>query len=259
MIKQLYKIISNETGEEMDFLIDRNWVIREEHGSIVYGKVNQEDYTIQRLQPEHTWEEEKRFDIYEKKSGECVHSMWFWPNRQAYPIDKYDVKRRWKPEHTWETSDWYHTFNELYYHRTALLRAYLSLFSGKKIRSKKHFDWSEFEWYFIVMFYPFWIQCSYHIEDKYEYLFTMCEKIDRADERDWHKAQDVANILLKNDWPTQPEQKKFTEGYVLEFVSENDEYIEDGHWWMFWTEEDHIILFLKLHDLLASDDKEWEK
>lgn len=97
------------------------------------------------------------------------------------------------------TSDWYHTFKELYEHRVAL---YIKLVNDTNyhweynwIKSKLHFDWSEFEWWFILMWYIDWKQISYHLpNDKRDLVH--CKEVEKADEWNWHTSNDVVNILL---------------------------------------------------------------
>lgn len=115
-----------------------------------------------------------------------------------------------------EVSDWYHTFNELYEHRIALFIAlcriikdnnyYIDIINDKCEtanpkhftikRSKLHFDWTSFEWMFIVqLITPYW-QVSYHLDDKYWDKCGFMDTFDKADKRDWHTSEDVINRLL---------------------------------------------------------------
>jgi len=101
-----------------------------------------------------------------------------------------------------EISDWYHTFWELYEHRCVLYVALVNL--SKRLswelspfkKSKLHFDWSEFEWRFIVQWYIWRKQISYHLPTKY-WNNVLCKEVEKADERDWHTSQDVLDRLLK--------------------------------------------------------------
>lgn len=93
------------------------------------------------------------------------------------------------------TSDWYHTFKELYEHRIAL---YIRLVNETKYKYKRHKsifhnDWSNMDWRFIVMWYvP--EQISYHLPlDKRQ--LVDCPEQKKADKRDWHTADDVVNRL----------------------------------------------------------------
>lgn len=112
-----------------------------------------------------------------------------------------------------EISDWYHTFWELYKHRIHLFIAlckqikiidYYNLWdntwdkSYKKniIKSKKHFDWSEYEWWFIVQLETREWQLSYHLPNEYWDKCNFIETVDKANEWDWHTSDDVLERLL---------------------------------------------------------------
>ena len=109
-------------------------------------------------------------------------------------------------------SDWYHTFGELYEHRCTLYVALVNLaykyeeqfreFYYRKadhlqfIKSKKHFDWSEFEWWFILQWKIYWKQVSYHLPIKYWDKLKNVTEQEKANKRDWHTSQDVLDRLL---------------------------------------------------------------
>lgn len=107
-------------------------------------------------------------------------------------------------------SDWYHTFGELYEHRCALYVAFVN--SCKELedlciqynvpadyyvfkKSKLHFDWTSRDWWFILQWYIYWEQISYHLPMKYREVTKAFEQ-EKADERDWHTSQDVLDRLL---------------------------------------------------------------
>lgn len=92
-------------------------------------------------------------------------------------------------------SDWYHTFKELYEHRVALYICLINDTDNWRTKSLKHFDWSWYDWWFIVMWYINGKQISYHLPiDKRE--LVKCMVVEKADERDWHTAADVVDRLL---------------------------------------------------------------
>lgn len=93
------------------------------------------------------------------------------------------------------TSDWYHTFKELYEHRVALYIRLVNetIWKYKRHKSKIHNDWSEFEWWFILMWYiP--EQVSYHLPNNVWDL-VKCEIKEKADKWDWHTSADVVKHL----------------------------------------------------------------
>lgn len=114
-----------------------------------------------------------------------------------------------------EISDEYHTFDELYDHRSILYLSLLSkmqaeLFSifntkhsGQKYKivwSDTHHDGEKWDGWLIVscMKVENGEQISYHISDKYKYLIeSQFEFVDKAPEWDGHTSEDVLNRLVK--------------------------------------------------------------
>ena len=103
-----------------------------------------------------------------------------------------------------DASDWYHTFNELYKHRIHLFIAFCKALyeqeyhpsNPKIIKSKKHFDWSEFEWWFIVQLETSVWQISYHLPNEYWDTCSFIDTLDKANEWDWHDSNTVLKRLL---------------------------------------------------------------
>lgn len=98
-------------------------------------------------------------------------------------------------------SDWYHTFWELYEHRCVL---YVSLCNvlynlwWTVRKSKKHFDWTSRDWWFILQINTktmIW-QISYHLPMLYRDKVRV-KSLPKAYKRDWHTSQDVLDRLLK--------------------------------------------------------------
>lgn len=101
---------------------------------------------------------------------------------------------------TGETSDGYHTFNELYEFRklynAALFNQWADLDLYEIHKSKKHFDGEDCfggGWFIVMATLPTG-QISNHYELKDWDLFR-CEERERADKWDGHTAQDVATRL----------------------------------------------------------------
>ena len=110
-----------------------------------------------------------------------------------------------------DISDWYHTFGQLYKHRIHLFIALCKVidfasnidwrddtyYRYKAIKSKKHFDWSEYEWWFIIQLEtPYW-QISYHLPNEYWDKCNFIEIKDKANEWDWHDSDIVLERLLE--------------------------------------------------------------
>lgn len=97
-----------------------------------------------------------------------------------------------------QVSDGYHTFDELYEHRVILYIALCNKirYDNKVIKSKLHYDWSEYEWRFIMQAYTEdWKQISYHLPNRLRDA-CKCDERHKADERDWHTSDDVVKRLL---------------------------------------------------------------
>lgn len=102
---------------------------------------------------------------------------------------------------TGETSDGYHTFNELYEHRHALFLALLSIKVTGKWMSKKHDDGSEMDGWFIAGINSVWggDSISYHLPMR---LWDSCVKtgadvLPNAPKWDGHTSKDVIDRLMK--------------------------------------------------------------
>lgn len=85
-----------------------------------------------------------------------------------------------------ETSDGYHTFNELYHHRAVLFSVIVATFGERAWKSKLHADGTMYDGMFIVGIETPDGQATYHYDiDPYWNLFR-CTELDRAPEWDGH-------------------------------------------------------------------------
>ena len=92
------------------------------------------------------------------------------------------------------TSDGYHTFNELYEHRTALFAALMNCNNHYAWKSKKHSDGSEWEgWFICGMTLPTG-DISYHLPNNM-WEYCKCDTLERGLEWDGHTANDVVTRL----------------------------------------------------------------
>lgn len=84
------------------------------------------------------------------------------------------------------TSDGYHTFNELYHHRAVLFSVIVKAFPERAWKSRKHHDGTMYEGMFIVGIDTPQGQATYHYDlDPYWEMFA-CRELDRAPEWDGH-------------------------------------------------------------------------
>lgn len=104
-----------------------------------------------------------------------------------------------EPVITGETSDGYHTFNELYHHRAVLFSVIVKAFPEKAWKSRQHSDGSMFEGMFIVGIDTLDGPATYHYHlDPYWDMFA-CREIDRAPEWDGHTAAQAIERIRKLD------------------------------------------------------------
>lgn len=84
------------------------------------------------------------------------------------------------------TSDGYHTFNELYHHRAVLFSVIVNIFADRAWKSKLHADGTMYDGMFIVGIETPDGQATYHYDvDPYWNMFQ-CKEVDRAPEWDGH-------------------------------------------------------------------------
>lgn len=107
---------------------------------------------------------------------------------------------------TGETSDGYHTFNELYHHRAVLFSVIVANYPDRAWKSKKHHDGTMYDGMFIVGIETPDGQATYHYDiDPYWDMFK-CRVLDNAPEWDGHTpAQAIERIgKLKAQEPMRP-------------------------------------------------------
>ena len=96
---------------------------------------------------------------------------------------------------TGDTSDGYHTFNELYHHRAVLFSVIVKAFQEKAWKARLHHDGTMYDGMFIVGIDTPEGQASYHYDiDPYWDMFE-CRELERAPEWDGHTpAQAIERI-----------------------------------------------------------------
>ena len=100
-----------------------------------------------------------------------------------------------QPVITGETSDGYHTFNELYHHRAVLFSVTVKAFPERAWKARQHHDGTMYSGMFIVGIDTPDGQASYHYDiDPYWDMFE-CRELERAPEWDGHTpAQAIERI-----------------------------------------------------------------
>ena len=100
-----------------------------------------------------------------------------------------------EPFITGETSDGYHTFNELYHHRAVLFSVIVKAFEDKAWKSRKHHDGTMYDGMFIVGIETPYGQATYHYDMEPYWDMFYCKEIECAPEWDGHTpAQAIERI-----------------------------------------------------------------
>ena len=90
------------------------------------------------------------------------------------------------PAITGETSDGYHTFNELYHHRAVLFSVIVKAFADHAWKSRKHHDGSMYDGMFIVGIETPDGQATYHYDVEPYWDMFECKELEYAPEWDGH-------------------------------------------------------------------------
>ena len=100
-----------------------------------------------------------------------------------------------EPVITGETSDGYHTFNELYHHRAVLFSVIVKAFQERAWKARQHHDGTMYEGMFIVGIDTPYGQASYHYNIEPYWNMFACRELERAPEWDGHTpAQAIERI-----------------------------------------------------------------
>ena len=91
-----------------------------------------------------------------------------------------------EPFITGETSDGYHTFNELYHHRAVLFSVIVKAFEDKAWKSRKHHDGTMYDGMFIVGVETPEGQATYHYDIEPYWNMFKCKELEYAPEWDGH-------------------------------------------------------------------------
>ena len=95
------------------------------------------------------------------------------------------------------TSDGYHTFDELYYHRAVLFSVIVENFSTRAWKSKLHADGTMYEGMFIVGIETPDGQATYHYDVEPYWNLFRCKEVDRAPEWDGHTPEQAIERIGK--------------------------------------------------------------
>lgn len=110
-------------------------------------------------------------------------------------VDVDDIKNLPAIKIDGNTSDGYHTFNELYDHRAKLFSVIVRNYPNLCWKSKQHHDGTMYDGMFIVGINTPQGQASYHYDiDPYWEMFN-CQEIERAPEWDGHTPEEAINRI----------------------------------------------------------------
>ena len=123
------------------------------------------------------------------------------------------------PVITGETSDGYHTFNELYHHRAVLFSVIVKAFPDRAWKSRKHHDGTMYDGMFIVGIETPDGQATYHYDIEPYWDMFECKELKYAPEWDGHTPDEAIRRIgtLKpvryGRW--QGEGDGYTDGYSV--------------------------------------------
>lgn len=95
------------------------------------------------------------------------------------------------------TSDGYHTFDELYHHRAVLFSVIVENFATRAWKSKLHADGTMYEGMFIVGIETPDGQATYHYDVEHYWNLFRCKEVDRAPEWDGHTPDQAIDRIGK--------------------------------------------------------------
>lgn len=96
-----------------------------------------------------------------------------------------------------ETSDGYHTFNELYHHRAVLFSVIVASFHDMAWKAKAHHDGTMYDGMFIVGIDTPDGQATYHYDIEPYWGMFRCKELDRAPEWDGHTPEQAIERIGK--------------------------------------------------------------
>jgi len=125
---------------------------------------------------------------------DASHAPWDCPAYDSLIENAFELLKEQEPI-TGETSDGYHTFNELYHHRAVLFSVIVANYPDIAWKSKKHHDGTMYDNMFIVGIDTPDGQATYHYDVEPYWDLFKCRVLDNAPEWDGHTpAQAIERI-----------------------------------------------------------------
>lgn len=150
---------------------------------------------------------------------------------------------------TGDTSDGYHTFNELYHHRAVLFSVIVKAFPDRAWKSRKHHDGTMYDGMFIVGIETPDGQATYHYDIEPYWDMFECKELEYAPEWDGHTPDEairrIGNLILVHDVPAH---------WILRTDEHGESFIQCSHCKECWHVSDYCKSDeLYLDDLLHGD------
>ena len=153
------------------------------------------------------------------------------------------------PSITGETSDGYHTFNELYHHRAVLFSVIVKAFPDRAWKARKHHDGSMYDGMFIVGIETPDGQATYHYDIEPYWDMFECKELEYAPEWDRH-TPDEAIRRIGNLIPVHAVQAH----WIIRTDEHGESFIQCSHCKEYWHVSDYCKSDeLYLDDLLHGD------
>lgn len=132
-----------------------------------------------------------KWDNYCEEIGGVCKDM------EAQDVRIAELEQQLSEKITGETSDGYHTFNELYHHRAVLFSVICRCFPERSWKSRKHHDGTMYPGMFIVGIETDNGQATYHYDiEPYWDMFPLKE-LEQAPEWDGHTPQEAIERIGK--------------------------------------------------------------
>lgn len=151
------------------------------------------------------------------------------------------------------TSDGYHTFNELYHHRAILFAVICNANKDKAWKSKKHSDGTMYDGMFIVGINTPHGEYTYHYNiEPYWNLFDV-KTLAFAPEWDGHKPEDIDRLLslpVFGQWIPASNPPEDCEDVIVYVpgcgVEASGCHYEDGKWYVHGVKSDYVTAWMPL-------------
>lgn len=141
-------------------------------------------------------------NIFLDQTGDADGYLVEYPgDNNKHWIPKAEFEKAIVPKKVVELSDGYHTFAELYEHRTYLFSLLCKVFINQSWIAKKHSDGSMFEEMFIAGISTTEGDYTYHCNYKHLKMFQGIRELELAPDYDGHKSADYVRLdsLLPNE------------------------------------------------------------